>query len=286
MQDKRPLLPTETRRPPPRGGPRNFSTIVLAFSLFVLAVSAFSFVLILNKRNADSSARERVRAEQGALDLVTIKLQRAQVLEANILQQKEKAIQLQDSYTYLKEWITINMMNITNIDTLTGLAQDVNGTISNITTILDTQILLLEQAFQDVLSVASHPEITSVVKSGTCTLQGLSSKELDYEYRKVVVSGLDYYYYLFNDTTPDSTINIDNTGFTIESCNPLLYVGPSNNVFAPLILSQLNSFEGTGASEIVEIGAGSNVLRFHTSAFAGTRTLAIKEPLTHFVSFF
>jgi len=265
--------------------PRNFSMIVLAFTLFVLAVSAFIFILVLDKRIDDSGARQRVAIEDEALDNVVILLQRAQVLETNILQQKNTSLTLQANYIALRDWVNSNMMNILLIDNLNGLGSQINTTIIDIATILDARILLLEQAFAEVLSTASHPEITSVIKSGTCDLQGLTSTSLTYEYRQVDVSGLSYYYYFFNDTT-QTLIDVDDTGFVIANCNPILYIGPNNNVFAPVLAQQQEAFGGTAAANIDEVGAGSNELRFQTQSFVGTKTVGLISPLTHFVSFF
>jgi len=265
--------------------PPNFRLVVLAFSLFVLAVAAFVFILVMNKRIDDSTARDRVGAESRALDQVVILLQRAQVLEGNILQQKEKALKLESDYSALKAWINGNMMNITNIDNLNGLGADINNTILVISTLLDERILLLEQAFQEVQATASHPEITSVIKVGTCDLQGINATGVEYEYRRVDVAGLAYYYYVFNDTT-QSLISVDDTGFAVANCNPVLYVGPNNNIFAPVLATQLEAFRGSAAAQIDEVGAGSNELRFRTKSFVGTETLGLETPLTHFVSFF
>jgi len=254
----------------------------LVFTIFVLALATVVFILVLNKRLDDQNARDIVRAERPLLEDAITNLHQSLILEQSILFQKSIAIALEANYSMVKLWILGNIPKIQSIDDLTGLATMINGTIINITIGFINQITVLENTLLDLLSVSSQT-MGSVIKSGTCTMQGTTSTIVDYEYKKLTVSGLDYFYYVFNSSL---SITIDNTGASIESCSPNIYLGSPQGEISPIFIKQRESFTGDGANEINGVQAGTNKLELKTTSFGGTKSLGISsKKLTHFVSF-
>ena len=136
---------------------------------------------------------------------------------------------------------------------------------------------------KDLQSISSSTNGT-VLKSGTCLLEGMTFVSITFAYKKLSIGGLDYFYYVFDESP--SSIQINNTGFKITSCSPILYSGPPGEI-SPIFLKQIESFSGDGASELSGLRAGSNELGFTTTPFIGTKQLGISlKKLTHFVSFF
>jgi len=127
--------------------------------------------------------------------------------------------------------------------------------------------------------------VESVVKSGTCTIVGTTSLPVNYFYKKLTISGLDYYYYVF-DSTSGVTVDMDNTGVSIQSCSPPIYeIFPGD--ISPVFTKQLESFIGDGASEVIGVQANINKVIFKTTTFAGIKQFGISnKKLTHFISFF
>jgi len=202
------------------------SNATLFFTILVLALSTIVFILVLNKRISDQNARDLIRAENSFLDQAISNLHQSLILEQSILFQKNISTTLEIEYTMLKTWIDGNTVKLQSIDDLTGLATMINSTILNITTGYNNQILDLENMLQELLSVSSQTSGT-VVKSGICSLVGTTSLFVNYFYKKLTISGLDYYYYVF-DSTGSMTINMDNTGISIQS-SYWRYSGVSQN---------------------------------------------------------
>lgn len=280
--DSNPLLPDNSKR---KTSASTFFYKYVAWMIVIVAliIATVAFILVINKRLDDEEAREMVRVEQATLDDVIVKVQQSQLIEQKILFDKNISQQLLVGYNESKIAIANNTLEILAIDVQEELAANMTQLIQSIAADYDMQITALENALQNVLSVAMTNATT--IKSGTCTLQGMTSTTVDYDYKKLIIDGLDYFYYVFG-VTP-TNITIDNTGFAIESCtNGGLYAGPNNGIFAPIYTTQLSKFGGDGASEITHLGAGDNRLEFRTNSFGGTRMLAITTALSHFVEFF
>jgi len=252
--------------------------------LVAMILATVAFILVLGKRLDDGAAREMVRMEKPTLDDATTKLQEALLVEQRVLFESSIAQDLSPKYMDLKAAIENNTVVIQAIDVQESLVANITQMINQITTGYDTQITALENAFYQLLSVVSSINATTI-KSGTCTLQGLTSTSVNYDYKKFTISGLDYYYYVF---MPSATmITVNNTGFSIEGCtNGGLYAGSNNGLFASLLSVQLNRFGGDAASEITQLGAGDGKLVFQTTAFTGNRTVSIVTSLSHFIEFF
>lgn len=255
----------------------------LVFTLFVMILVTITFILVLDKRVDDQAARNTIRTEEPQLDDAVENLHKSLSLEHSLLTQKNISVNLLEEYTLLKMWIDVNFQKINSINNLSELGAAINGTITNIAIGYYNQITKLEETLQDLLSVSSQTNGITL-KSGVCTLLGLTSLSIDYSYKKLTISGLDYYYYVFNSTN-GINVDIDNTGASIQSCSPSIYVGPQNTI-SPIFKKQLDSFTGSGVDEIVGIQAGANKLIIKTSTFGGTRTFGISaKKITHFISF-
>ena len=182
---------------------------LIIFTLVIIALSATVFTIVLTKRLDDQDARDIVRAEQPLLEEALVNIHEALIIEQGILEQKTIANNLLTEYSTIKMWISQNTPKIQAIDDLTDLATMINGTILNITIGFNNQITNLENTLQDLLSVSSQTTGT-IIKSGTCTMQGTTSTSVNYSYKKLIISGLDYFYYVFEST--GMTTNVTSFG--------------------------------------------------------------------------
>jgi len=261
---------------------KNYDRALWALVLLGLVLSTMAFIFVINKRLADGGARETVKIERDALRLALINLQESLRLEYSVVFQKNYSHQLEEDFQELKYWVGNNTLNISAIDNLTALATEVNQTIVNLQSGYESQIVNLEQSLDTILSTAQTNATT--LQNGQCSLQGLTALPISYEYKKLVVAGLDYYYYTFSPTAGE--INIDSTGFNIQSCLPTIYQGPTANIQSPLFTRQLEKFTGTAKEFITSLEAGNEKLHFHVGTFSGTKSIGVSTSLSHFVSFF
>ena len=260
----------------------NTNIAITAFLVVAIILSAITFTILIKKRNNDAAARQQVATESAALETVLINLHLAEIQEQRILKDNEIALELLPKYNAAKESIANNTVEILAIDLHTDLVLNMTTLIETLTIQYNVQITALDLALQQLQSESELNSTT--VKSGVCNLQGITSNAISYDYKKMILDGLDYYYYIFGPTTLD--VIIDNTGFSIESCtNGGLYHGTTESVVSPLFESQLTKFGGDGSTEIKNIQAGNGKLQFQTSPFLGTRNLAIISSLSHFVDF-
>ena len=268
----------ESSRSTMRGGDRG----LWALTILAVILSTLVFILVLNKRLADGSARQMVREERQVLETALEKLAKSLILENNVLVQKNVSHELEVNCVELQYWVGNNTGQIEVIDDLSSLFTSINEGIQSIETDYNTQITTLESTLDGILSHAETNATTE--KSGTCTFQGLNSTTVTYAYKKLTVNGLDYYYYVFSPTS--SEILVDNSGFAIQSCTPTIYEGPTNSVNSPIFIRQIDSFVGTGKSNIRSLTAGNSMLQFQMDSFAGTKSIGIGRELSNFVSFF
>ena len=260
----------------------NTNIAVTIFVVIAIILAAITFTILIIKRNNDAAARSQVTVESAALENVIINLHSAEIQEQRILRDNEIAVDLLTRYSTVKESISNNTHQILSIDSHTDLVLNMTTLIETLTIQYNNQITALDLALQQLQSESELNSTT--VKSGVCTLQGITSNEISYDYKKMILDGLDYYYYIFGTTTLD--VIFDNTGFSIQSCtNGGLYQGTTESVVSPVFESQLTKFGGDGSTEIKNIKAGNGKLQFQTSPFLGTRNLAIISSLSHFVDF-
>ena len=253
----------------------------LTMVLLALALVTVAFILILNTRLDDQSARETVAIETAALEAVVVNLHLSEIIEHTILADKNTSLALEIAYNISKLAIAANTAEIIDIDVQSDLFANMTALVQTLAEGYALQIQLLEEGLAQLLSEGQTN--STVVKSGTCTLQGITASPIAYDYKKLTISGLDYYYYVFGATPYDMTF--DSVGFAIQGCtNGGLYTGPTG-AFSPIFAQQRVKFTG-GSDEITHVRAGSNKLEFKTTNFLGTKDLGIQTPLSHFVEFF
>jgi hypothetical protein len=263
----------------------SYTNLVILFLVSLcFTLSMTVFFIILNQRMDDTSSRQRIQTESAALEDVLMNLHNAQIIENALTLNKARAAALESEYAILKNNITQNYNDLLAIDDLSVLGSNVTTLIATLNATYNEQIYQLEQAFLQLLSVAD--DVSSVsLRTGNCTVQGVTAASVTYDYRRATVNGLDFFYYVFGQTP--ASVDIDSMGVSIENCTPLpLYQGPNRGVFVPVFKTQLKKFAGDGAEEITHVGAGDGKLQFMTTAFVGTKSFEIAESLTHFVEFF
>lgn len=256
---------------------------LLAVVVGALILSAVTFIIIINKRTNDQAARDQIRAEAAGLEEVVVNMQLAETLAIRIVADKALALGLLPGYEAVKDAIANTTQQIEQIDVNTELFNNMTQLVQTLSMEYAAQLEALDLAFQQLQSEAELN--ATVIKSGTCTLQGITNAPITYDYKLATIEGLDYYYYVLG-TTPYDVV-IDNTGFRVESCdNGGIYQGTNDGQISPLFQAQLSKFGGDAAAEIRNVAAGTGKLEFQTTGFAGTRNLAIATPLSNFVEFF
>ena len=260
------------------------NVISLVVVMLGLTLAVITFILLINKRNLDEKDRDTIQVEKDILNQAIINIQESLVLEYYITSQKDVIEKLELEYANLKDNITKDTQELTLIDPLNNELQSVNDTITLSESNYTSQINTLEEMFYNMLSISTNTSGTSLIYSGLCILQGLTGTTITYDYKKIELDGMVYYYYVINPTTSD--ISFDNTGFRLESCAPSIYTSPQSGVRSPIFIKQMDSIHSDDKSVILDMESGNNRLWFKTTSFVGTRTMGITTALTHFISFF
>lgn len=210
------------------------ASLIFCSIIFYIAVN--NYLIDQKDRTLVSGQQNRIRAinDQNALNSKT------QTSLTNIEQQLDV---LNAGCNSVRQRISEDQMDLSdNTQPAFNLYQMINNRLIQENATCVSEVDRLTVLLDNLISASNNTAI--VVKSGTCQLNSplLVNVTMDlvtvpFEYKRVIVSGLDFYYYVFGNATDYIEAS---TGVLLNNCSPILFRG-AQSVFTTTDLNGITT---------------------------------------------
>jgi len=283
-------LPPKQQQQPYRCGFCELLFIVV----FVMVLSGVSLFVALNRWLADETDRTLVHEQNKRMQDV----QATQKSVVRVLVDANQQNSLQDAL--LARLDTVNdklgqdaiSIQSSGYDTAIDAYDAKNATIQAARASCNTQLTILETVLGQLIQ--GFNATPTDLQFGACAFKSANStqdpaEQTIYTYRKLVISGLDFFYYVFDATVNPVLVDQLNGQIQITDCSPPILLGQqvSGPLFRTQVQSKLVGSPQAAASYIsgIEAGAGQITLLPANGASFVNQTFVIQQPLTLWLAF-
>ena len=255
--------------------------VVLTAVLIMMCVAAGAFYLAFHLWTEDGYDRRLIHREEAEYRFARNDFLAGKRIKDQHAQQQQMVDMLQTQVSEFR----FNDSTLAASDVLQRY-QQYNDTISQANATCVSRVNQLTAIVTQLISGTNSTPTTLYV--GTCEFNGIVNETLtiDYEYRQLVIGGLDFYHYVFMGS--NTSIVTGTVGARIENCAPSIFNGGTaeGTVFKSQ-WSQLLGQPAPASDYIIRVRVFDNGLTMEPVAGSDPlQTLQIEQEFSVFVSFF
>lgn len=255
--------------------------VVLTAVLILMCVAAGAFYLAFHLWTEDGYDRRLIHREEAEYRLARNDFLAGKRIKDQHAQQQQMVDMLQTQVSEFR----FNDSTLAASDVLQRY-QQYNDTISQANATCVSRVNQLTAIVTQLISGTNSTPTTLYV--GTCEFNGIVNETLtiDYEYRQLVIGGLDFYHYVFMGS--NNSIVTGTVGARIENCAPSIFNGGTTE--GTVFKSQWSELIGQpvpASDYIIRVRVIDNGLTMEPVAGSDPlQTLQIEQDFSVFVSFF
>lgn len=187
--------------------------------LLVFGFSSIAFYVALNNYSIDQRDLNLIAKDESVYTETRVNTLEAQNVEKNLTLQKNALDEL------ILECNTIRNETISfeEAENSIQMYDSINASIAAASESCNNQIDILNNTLNQLINGINATADT--LGQGTCQFNSeIDGTNVNYRYRRLFLNGVDFYYYIFDQSLAAITFN--STEISIESCSPTIFVGP------------------------------------------------------------
>jgi len=204
------------------------TNVVFIVGICVLIFASVVFYIAVNNYLIDQRDRTLVSGQQGRVTAISDENELNARTQQSLANTEQQLDSLNAGCTSVRQLIADDQTMLSQgVDPTFGLYQVINNMLVAQNISCTSEVARLTTILENLISAANQTAVT--IHTGTCQLNSplLVNVTMDlvtvpFEYKRVIVSGLDFYYYVFGNAT--NTMEAS-TGVFLNNCSPVLFRG-------------------------------------------------------------